>query len=32
MNLNDELIGKDGILLPKDLKPLNPANLKSAFY
>ncbi len=25
---DDELIRKDGIFLPKDLKPLNPANLK----
>ncbi len=25
---NGELIRKDGIFLPKDLKPLNPANLK----
>jgi len=23
-----ELIRKDGVFLPKDLKPLNPANLK----
>ena len=23
-----ELIRKDGLLLPKDLKPLNPVNLK----
>jgi len=25
---DDELIRKDGLFLPKDLKPLNPANLK----
>jgi aminopeptidase len=25
---DDELIRKDGVFLPKDLKPLNPANLK----
>jgi hypothetical protein len=26
--VDGELIRKDGISLPKDLKPLNPANLK----
>jgi hypothetical protein len=26
--VDDELIRKNGMFLPKDLKPLNPANLK----